>query len=262
MLDFSVIVVMRISLYLLFFTGGFLLIRMLQTRLYNLFGLVMFFILYPMQLLFSIYFHTMLSLLLIDTYYIFLALFVKQTFYREQNGSYFILLYVIISLRVYEFALQLIFNFQTAQIPPTNLLELVFYYMFLISKDLQEFLAITWLVVASFSNFRNLRGKDIKYWIKTRYLIIGLSSSAFYLTMINSIVIMINQSYTDTFSIILSVVTITIFSFGNLIAWIFPKVIPKNMVKEPSFQEEELPEHELIIKIKKELSFSRKNGNN
>ena len=33
------------------------------------------------------------------------------------------------------------------------------------------------------------------------------------------------------------------------------------MQKEPSFREEELPEHELIIKIKKGLAYSKKNGN-
>ena len=242
MLDISVIVVMRISLYLLFFTGGFLLIRMLQTRLYNLLGLL-FFILYPLQLLFSIYFDPIFSLLIIDTYYVFLALFVKQTFYREQNRFYSVLLYSLAGLRIYEFIIQLIFNFHSNEIPFANFLGLAFYYTFLISKSLQEFIAITWLVVAAFSTYRNLRKIDIKNWIKARYLIIGLSASAFYLTMINSFIILINQSFTDVFSIYLSVVVITIFSFSNLIAWIFP-------------------ENDLIIQIKKELSFSSKNGNN
>ena len=262
MLDISVIVVMRISLYLLFFTGGFLLIRMLQTRLYNLLGLVLFFILYPLQLLFSIYFDPIFSLLIIDTYYVFLALFVKQTFYREQNRFYSVLLYSLAGLRIYEFIIQLIFNFHSNEIPFANFLGLAFYYTFLISKSLQEFIAITWLVVAAFSTYRNLRKIDIKNWIKARYLIIGLSASAFYLTMINSFTILINQSFTDVFSIYLSVVVITIFSFSNLIAWIFPKIIPKNMLKEIILEEEKLSENDLIIQIKKELSFSSKNGNN
>ena len=41
-----------------------------------------------------------------------------------------------------------------------------------------------------------------------------------------------------------------------------PKIIPKNMLKEIILEEEKLSENDLIIQIKKELSFSSKNGNN
>ena len=119
MLDISVIIVMRLSLLLLFLTGAFLLIRMLQTRLYNLFGLVMFFILYPTQLLFSIYFDTFISLIIVNTYYSFLALFVKNTFYKEQKSYFLYILIIVIALRIYEFTTRLIFQFDFLLIPPT-----------------------------------------------------------------------------------------------------------------------------------------------
>jgi len=258
MLDISVIMVMRVSLILLFCSGGFLLIRMLQTRLYNLFGLVMFFILYPITILFSVYFDNIFSLMLINTYYPFLALFVKNTFYKEDKKFFLSLLIFIIGLRIYEFCIRLIFHFESLLFPPTDAFSAIFFYSVILITYLQPILAFSWLMIASLTTYKNLKGKNIKPWIKTRYLMITISSFIFLLEVINAIIIRIRQAYMDVFSIYFSVLVISLFSITNLIAWIFPKLFQRSK----QIDAEEISEKEILMRIKEELSRKESNGNN
>ena len=205
MLDPSAIMLMRFSLYVLFFTGAFLLIRMLQTRLYNLFGLVMFFILFPTNLLFAIYFDSFLYWIIVNTYYSFLALFVKNTFYREQKSYYLFLLCFIIALRLYEFIIRLLFQFESLSIPPTDPIQLIFFNSVLIAYHLQPILAFLWLAIASLTMYKNLKKIEIKNWIKARYLIIGLSSLIYLFETIDSIYLRITKDYMNPISAYLSI---------------------------------------------------------
>jgi hypothetical protein len=146
--------------------------------------------------------------------------------------------------------------------PPTELLLAVLYYTVIIAIHSQPLITFGWFTHVSLNTFRKFKEKIINPWVKFRYLIIGISALTFFLDSINSIILFIRQSFYDVFSIYFAVIAVSVFSIGNLVAWIFPKVIQKCLNKNYGIVEEELSEKDLMDKIKKELSRQVKNGNN
>ncbi|MFX0060396.1 MAG: hypothetical protein ACFE8J_19025 [Candidatus Heimdallarchaeota archaeon] len=254
---------MYISFFILLFTSLYLFYRMIKTKLYNLIGLFIFFILYPLQTILSSYIPNILYILTVNLSFIFLTIFVKQTFYNETKSLFPYVISSFIILKVLDFILRIEFQFQSLQLIPVDPIEAYFYFIFIISINLQVIIPSLWFTYASLFNYNLIRRKYVEPWLKKRYLVISLSSLIFTIDGIMSFLILINNIFIFTFLIYFSVITVTLFSIGNLIGWFMPNRIKEfyNRNFEPS-QEEILSEKELMEKIRSQLSGSVGNGHN
>ncbi|MFX0058073.1 MAG: hypothetical protein ACFE8J_07210 [Candidatus Heimdallarchaeota archaeon] len=262
-MEFNLIMIFVLICYLiLLLTGVFLLYRMLKTRLYNLTGLVMFFIIFPLQ-----YFIQQLSYLfyavIAEVALIFLVLFVKDTFYKQKKSIFPIVLISLLILKIIDFIIRIQFQFTVPESDSLLISEILFYYVLAIVVSVQIIISLSWLSYASLNVYNRLKKQNIEPWIKKRYIIIGFSSIFFGLNGFILPFIPIGTGFENLFFTTFVAITIFIFTFGNLIAWVMPNKLKKFFSRNyKPIEEEVLSERELMEKIKLQVARGDRNGDN
>ena len=249
-----IVVYQLLYIVILFITGLFLLVRMHKTKLYNLAGLVAFFLLFPMQLLGQFLFPFMIYAIITGTGYIFLLFFIQNTFYRESNFPFLIILIIMVILRILDFFIRLTYEFT---IPESSILEagtLPIYYTFMTIVALETMISFLWLARAAYITHKKIKNEDIEPWIKNRYVFIEISSLIF---AISGFVLIFWPSstlgLTPTGTTINLVYTLFIgnvlilFAITSLIGWVMPSKLKVYFNKnyEP-LEDKEYTEGEII----------------
>jgi len=236
---------------------------MIKTKLKNLFGLVMFFLLFGTQFFLGLFNLTIPYAIVSELGLIFLILFVKRTFYKEKKFIFPIILITIIFFKGFNTVLRILYAFK---IPPTSPVpsdQIPIYYFLVGTLSIQLIISFLWLSYAELSTYFRIKNYDIEPWVKKRYLILGISSLFFVINGFILPLIPIENGYENFIITFLVAITIFVFSFGNLIGWVMPKILKdflnKNYVKA---SEEEFSESELLDKITLQLKGGKESGNN
>jgi len=261
-MEFNFIMIFVLICYLIILsTGIYLFYRMLKTRLYNLLGLVMFFILFSLQF-FIQQISYLLYAIIAEVSLLFLIDFVKCTFYKEKRNAFPIILVSLLILKFIDLVLRIIFQFTVPESHTISISEIPFYYALAITVSLQIIISISWLSYASLNVYNRLKLQNIEPWIKKRYLIIGISSIFFGLNGFILPFIPIGAGFENPFFTTLVSITIFVFTFGNLTAWIMPNKLKKYFNRNYKYITEEiLSESELIEKVKSQLAGGDIDGN-
>ena len=258
MLETILPVILIICVFVILFTGVFLFYRMLKTKLFNLFGLAMFFILYGIQFMGRFLFPFIFAALYSQLCLLFLIIFIKNTFYKDSKS--FLPLIVIITfivLKIFSTIIALLYNFK---IPPSILInpsQFFIYYLYVTLIVLEVTIPSIWLACNALKIYRRLENYDIEPWVKKRYLLIAIPSLLFAASAIASYLMPLEGGFEATHPVVSIFVasSFIIFSFGNLIAWIMPKKLKKYYNRNYEVPiSEELSEKDLLDKIKSQLS--------
>ena len=246
-----------VYIVILFITGLFLLLRMQKTRLYNLAGLVIFFLLFPMQLIAQFAFPFVIYAMITCTGYIFLLFFIKFTFFRESDSPFVIILIVLIILRISDFFIRVLYHFTIPEPSSLELNLLPIYYTFMTIVALESMIPSLWLAFTTSNIHKKIKNEDIEPWIKKRYVLIKISSFIFAIggfvlifwptgsLGLNPTATMINLIY----SLIIGNVLI-LFAITSLIGWVMPNKIKAHFNKnyEP-LEEKEYTQGEIVTII-------------
>ena len=242
--------------------GIFIFYRMLKTRLFNLFGLAMFFIAYPLTFFSQFISPNLIYPIVAESSLIFILIFVEETFYKGLKSPFLFLLLMIIILNIIDSAFRFQFGFK---IPLTFSIssELVIpYYSFAFIVSSQITITMVWFLYSAFKSYRVINKLEIEPWIKKRYLIILASCFCFALNGVLVLVIPIEGGYENLIITYTVATTIITFSFGNLIGWLMPQKLKNYFNKDfIKIREEILSESELLEKIKSELRGGELHGN-
>ena len=240
--------------------GLFLLYKLIYTKLLNLFPLVLFFLINPIEGLFIIfqfpYIYTHITIFLSNICLIF---FTKYTFYRDVKSPFYFLLGIVIFLKGLDFVLKIFIQFSSIGGIELKSSQLVYHFLFLAIISGVLLLSYLWLAYSSLKYYKSIESLKIQTWVKKRYLILGISSiiisfnGIFYLFMpFNA------KSFEElqTFIIgLLILIMVIIFSLGNLIAWMMPEKLKNYFNRNyQSIEEENLSEKQLIDLLKDQLS--------
>ena len=252
------IVYQLVYIFILFITGLFLLLRMQKTRLYNLAGLVLFFLLFPMQLIAQFVFPFLIYAMITCTGYIFLLFFIKYTFFRDCDSPFILIFIVMLVLRISDFFIRVLYEFT---IPESSVLEigqLPIYYTFMVIVALESMIPSSWLTLAASTTHKKIKDEDLEPWIKKRYVLIKISSIIF---AIGGFVLIFwptgSLGLTPTETLINLVYSLSIgnvlilFAITSLIGWVMPNKIKTYFNKgyEP-LEEKEYTKGEIITIIK------------
>ncbi|TFG27034.1 MAG: hypothetical protein EU532_08380 [Promethearchaeota archaeon] len=242
------------------FVAIFLLFQVKKTKLKNLWFLIAFFLLNSLEIILIIAGVPYIIFLMMDFLSnIFLLFFTKTTFYRQRKSIFLYLLVILIILKVLDFALKIFYPLSIPQIYSLNPSEVIYYYFYLIIISAVILASYPWLGYSSLRYYKRIFKEPIAPWIKTRYLIVGISSLIISLNSIFYLLIPVNSMNFETpTAFLLGVLILTttlIFSFGNLVAWTMPKWLKRYLAKNyiPSQEEMEYSEEELMELIKKQL---------
>ncbi len=259
-----IITLVLIFIILQLIVGIFLLYKMIRTKLYNLFPLILFFLINSLLLLNLpyLFFHIIAHFPCIC-----IVLFTKYTFYRDRKSAFKIILGIVIALKIADFILKLYIPFSFPMKVEIKSTEIPYYYLYLSFMVGIILLSYLWLAYASLNFYKSIKLHSIQPWIKKRYLIIGFSSI---ILSFNGIIMLLmpwtTKGFEDPQGFIVGILMFTvtiIFSAGSVIGWIMPLKLKKYFNR--NFQpitEEDLSEKELMEKIKIELSEGNANGNN
>ena len=177
----------------------------------------------------------------------FLIMFTKETFYKNQKGSFKIILTTAIALSVSSF----IFAFLRV-IGYSVVFSDMFYLFDVFLMSLTIFIAAFWNASASFSAYNLIREENIDKNIKLRYKILGLTAVIFalqgFFAPLHTIIRITDPAgiyeLTSTFYTFINVITLLIFAAGNFYAWISlgSKIDKAEKAKSPtvSISEEEI----------------------
>lgn len=244
---------------LLLLIGIYIFYRMLKTKLFNLFGLAMFFIVYPLTFFSQFISPNLIYPIVAESSLIFLLIFIEETFYKGLRSPYLFLIFIIITLNIIDSVFRFLYGFK---IPLTFSIssELVIpYYIFALIVSSQITITMVWFLCSTLKSYRVINKFKIEPWIKKRYLIILVSCFCFALNGVLVLVIPIEGGYENLFITYTVATTLILFSFGNLIGWLMPQRLKNYFNKNyTTVKEETLTEKELLQKIKSEL----KGGNN
>ncbi|MGB5912887.1 MAG: hypothetical protein WBH31_16985 [Promethearchaeia archaeon] len=257
LIDFIQIILM-VCIISILATGAFIIFRMIKKKLYTLFGLALFFILYSIQLLGEFIFPYIIKAFYSQICILFLILFIKIVFYKGSKAffpNFMIISFVI--LKGFDFYFRLHFNFQVPLLITINTDQIPLYYIFVAITVLEVSSPLTWLGYKAIRTNVNLKNYEIEPWVKKRYLLIACSALILALSDIFTFFLPPGGGYEAVHPalMIFTALSFIIFSFGNLIAWIMPKRL-KNYFNRgytpPS--DEVLTENELLEKIRKQLA--------
>ena len=251
--------------------GSFLLARMIKTKLYNLLGLILFFILNALQLilLYNLPYH--IYIFTINWSLVFLLIFIQLTFYRERKSPFKIILGLFIVIRILEIIIRVIFigldtKISIPQLSPLSESQIPIYYIFAVVITIENAIPSLWLAYITLTTYKSLKNQDIEPWVIKRYLIIGYSSCFFVLFAFLCLLMPYEGGFETPYGLLIGIfflISILIFTLGNLIGWVMPERLKLylNRGYQPSI-EQELSEVEIMEKIKSKLSQRRANGNN
>ena len=258
MLENVLPVILMICIFVILFTGVFLLYRMIKTKLFNLFGLAMFFILYGIQFIGAFLFPYVFAAFFSQICLLFLIIFIKNTFYKDSKSFLTpIVIITFIVLKVFSTTIALLYNFK---IPPTILIrpsQFFIYYTYVTLIVLEVTIPSIWLACNALKIYRRLKNYDIEPWVKKRYLLIAIPSLIFAASAIASYFMPLQGGFEATHPVVSIFVasSFIIFSFGNLFAWVMPKKLKKYYNRNYEVPiSEELSEKDLLDKIKSQLS--------
>ena len=259
-----IITLILIFIILQLIVGIFLLYKMIKTKLYNLFPLILYFLINSLLLLNLpyLFFHIIAHFPSIC-----IILFTKYTFYRDRKSAFKIVLGIVIILKIADFILKLYIPFSFPMRVQIKSTEILFYYLYLSIMAGIILLSYVWLAYASLTTHKSIKNQSIEPWIKKRYLIIGILSS---LLSLNGIIMLFMPWTTKGFEdphafivgILIFIVTI-IFSAASIIGWMMPQKLKRYFNRNYQIiPEEDLSEKELMERIKLELLEGNSVGNN
>jgi hypothetical protein len=236
---------------------------MLKTKLFNLFGLAMFFIGYPLTFFSQFFSPNLIYPIIAESSLIFLLIFIEETFYKGLKSPFIFLIIIFVILNIIDSVFRFLYGFK---IPLTFFIssELVIpYYIFVLIVSSQITLTMVWFLFSTLKSYRVINKFEIEPWIKKRYLIILISCFSFNLNGFLVLVIPIEGGYDNLFITYTVATTIMLFSFGNLIGWLMPQRLKNYFNRNyTSIKEETLTENELLQKIKSELKRGDNDGSN
>lgn len=256
------IILLNISFYTILLTGVVIFIRMLQKKMINLLGLVLFFILYALQTNPPPLLPEYITMNFVFLSLFSLAFFIKYTFYRGRKSAFPYVIVSLVILRVWQLILKVIFQFQPGFVYPSNSGYIPFFFMYIIVTALQELILMIWYSISVFRSFNNFRKLGIRKWIKVRYLMVGISTIIFSIDASLSILLVINDIGVFLFLIYASIINILLFTTVNVVAWVIPfKTLLYFMKKETRQSLEDVSESEIMAKVKSELPVDNSSGN-
>lgn len=234
---------------------------MLKTKLFNLFGLAMFFIGYPLTFFSQFISPNLIYPIIAESSLIFLLIFIEETFYKGLKSPFFLLLLITIALNIIDSIFRFLFGFKIPLTSPISSELIIPYYIFAIIISFQITITMVWFLCSTLKSYRVINNFEIEPWIKKRYLIILISCFCFALNGILVLVIPIEGGYENLFITYTVAATLILFSFGNLIGWLMPQRLKNYFNKNyTKIEEESLSEKDLLQKIKSELKRGNNNG--
>lgn len=258
MLENVLPVILMICVFVILFTGVFLFYRMIKTRLFNLFGLAMFFILYGIQFLGDFLFPFIFNAFFSQLCLLFLIIFIINTFYKDSKSFLPpIVIITFIILKIFSTTIVFLYNFKIPLMILINPSQFFMYYVYVTFIVLEVTIPTIWLACNALKIFRRLKNYDIEPWVKKRYLLIAIPSLIFAASAIASYFMPLEGGFEATHPVLSIFVAsaFIIFSFGNLIAWTMPKKLKKYYNRNYKVPiSEELSEKDLLDKIKAQLS--------
>ncbi len=256
----TVISLTSIYLIIQIIVAVFLLVKMIKIKRYSFLPLILFFFLNVHEAIFilfeDIYIYQQIFVFLSN---ISLVIFTKSTFYKDRKSNFVFLFGAIVTLKVIDFVLELFVPFSTIGGIELSSSEIAFHYIFVSIMCVVLLISYGWLAYASFSYYKLIQGYDIMPWVKKRYLLLGVSSLIISLNGFIYLFFPINaKSFEEIQAFIMGVlilINIVVFSLGNLICWLMPKTLKEFFNRNyTETQEEDLPEKELLDKIKSQLA--------
>lgn len=191
-----------------------------------------------------------------------LALFVKFTFYQKRKSAF---PYIVVSFTVLiitETILKLIFQFQPGFSYPSNPEVIPFFFIYILVSASQKLIVMIWYSISIFKSYNNFRKLKIGYWLKVRYLMLGISTIIFSIDTSLSVLLLIDDFNIILFLVYASIFNVLLFSLVNFIAWVIPfKTLTLYLKGEPRESLENLSEAEILARLKSELSEDSISGN-
>jgi hypothetical protein len=236
---------------------------MIKTKLYNLFGLSMFFIVYSFTFFSQYISFNLIYPILAESSLLFLLVFIEESFYKGLKSPFLILLLTLITLKITDSIFRFIFRFQIplqTSIAPQLYL---YYYIFASIVSSQILLTMIWFFCSTLRSYKVIKNLKIEPWLKYRYIILLVSILSFALSGILVLFIPIEAGYENLFFTYSVAATIIIFSLGNLFGWLMPKKLKKFFNKNfEVVDDEKITEKELLEKIQSELKRRDEFGSN
>ena len=255
-------ILLYFSFYTLLLVGIVILFRMIQKKMVNLLGLVLFFILFALQTnppgFLPDYFTTIFAYFSLFS----LAFFIKFTFYQRRKSKFPLVITSLTILRVIELILKLIFNFQPGFSYPSNPEEIPYFFIYILVIASQSLLIMVWYSYSVFKSYNNFRKLKIGAWLKIRYLMLGIGTIIFLIDTSLSFLLLIDDFLIILFLIYASIFDVLLFTVVNFIAWVIPfKSLIQFIKGETKETLEDISEAEIIGKVKSELSEEKQGGN-
>ncbi|TFG18213.1 MAG: hypothetical protein EU531_00870 [Promethearchaeota archaeon] len=265
MYEIVIPIIILTCLIVIFYTGFFLLYRLFKTKLYNLFGLAMFFILYGIQMTGEFFPFGVFRYILPQLCLLFLIFFVKYTFYKDSKSKIpLLVLLIFISSRILEVVYVIIYDFQLP-LKNTISIELIpSFYIYITILVIEISVPMFWLGYKALITYNNLKNHDIQPWIKKRYQIIAVSAFFLGLSSYANYFLPYEGGYEAVNPIVFIFIAsaLLIFSFGNLFGWIMPNWLKSFFNRNYKAKEEEtLSERELMDMIERKISGGNNNRN-
>ncbi len=257
LIDFIQIILM-VCIISILGTGVFLIYRMIKKKLYNLFGLALFFILYSIQLLGEFIFPDIVKAFYSQICIMFLILFIKEVFYKESKDffpNFMIISFVI--LKAFDFYFRFHFSFQVPLLVTINADQIPLYYIFVTITVLEVSPPLIWLGYKAIRTIVNLKNYEIGPWVRKRYLLIASSALVLATSDIFTFILPPGGGYkvVPPAFMIFTAFSFLIFTFGNSIAWMMPKRLKGYFNRGHTLPKDEvLSENELLEKIRKQLA--------
>ena len=256
------IILLDISFYTLLLVGFVILFRMIQKKMVNLLGLVIFFIFFALQTNPPAFLPDFFTMIFAYFSLFSLAFFIKFTFYQGRKSAFPFVITSLTILRVVEIIFKSLFNFQPGFSYPSNLEEIPYFFTYILVIASQSLLVMMWYsysVLKSYNNFRKLK---IGAWLKIRYLMLGIGTIIFLIDTSLSFLLLIDDFSIILFLIYASIFDVLLFTVVNFIAWVIPfKSLIQFIKGETKETLEDINEAEIIGKVKSELSEEKQGGN-
>ena len=235
---------------------------MIQKKMVNLLGLVIFFILLALQTNPPAFLPDYFTTIFGYSSLLSLAFFIKFTFYQGRKSPFLLVIASLTILRVVEIFFKLIFNFQPGFSYPSNSEVIPYLFIYILVIVSQSILVMMWYSYSVFKSYKNFRKLKIGVWLKIRYLMLGISTIIYLIDTSLSILLIINDFSVILFLTYASVFDILLFTVVNFIAWVIPfKALIQYIKGKTKETLEEITETEIIEKVKSELSEDKQGGN-
>ncbi len=259
-LEFRIFIVPLYLIYVLLqlFVGIYLFYRFYKTKFRNLIPLALFFILTSFEGVMSLLEFNIIIQVHQFIPNLVLLFFIQYTFYKDRKSPFKILFFSIITLKVINFSIALIFPISIPMTASLTINQLPFYYIYLVIVFVIISLSELWLAYSALSYYFSNKKTNLEPWVKKRYLLIGIA--ALILSLEGVLWLFLPPSpegFENPQSFIIGflvVIVYTLFTLTSLIVWIMPKKL-KNFFNRnyKNAHDNKLSEEELLSQIRLEL---------